>query len=399
MQSMNPKNVRFVMFAGAALLALFVLAGCGDDDRDMEEMMMPAPMEEPMEEVMMPTQMGYKVTVTNNLDEEFFAPIVVTHASNDSMLFTADNYVTAAAQDQILTGSPMMVIEAIGEGNAVYDHGDDPKPNDPTARVLLGPGKSRDIMFEQDATALRILSMVAPTMVPDNYVSAVADVDGLMPGETITVPLSRFDIGYDEMTMDNMRLMEISLVGENAGTVRIERLGEMAAEVDMMDAANYTVEVTNELTESGEFFAPIVVARVSDERSLFDGLYVTKAAEEQILTGDPALVLAAIEEDSGDAVAFHGDAGPPGVLLAAGMSVPGMLETDATALRILAMVAPTPEYPDNYVTAVVNVASLMSGDYVMAPLTRFDIGHDEMTMDITQVDSDMAVGMVKITRQ
>ena len=60
--------------------------------------------------------------------------------------------------------------------------------------------------------------------------------------------------------------------------------------------------------------------------------------------------------------------------------------------------------PDNYVSAVVNVAALkMPGDYVMAPLSRFDIGDDEMTMVIRRVEGDvdmmMTVGMVKVTRQ
>ena len=337
------------------------------------------------------------------------------------MLFTADNYVTPAAQVQILTGSPAMVIDAISEGDAVYVHGMEPKPDDAEALVLLGPGQSVDVMFEQDATALRILSMVAPTMVPDNYVSAVADVADLMAGESITVPLSRFDIGYDEMTMDEMRLMEISLVGENSGTVTIERLGEaMADDGAMMGyAATYTVEVTNELSD--ELFAPIVVARVSDELHLFDGMDVTMAAEHQILFGDPSMVVEAIGMDN--LLVFHGDAGPPGVLLPAGASlVSGPFETNATALRIFSMVAPT-ILPDNYVTAVVNVANLMPGDYVMAPLTRFDIGHDEavadhmaempdhmpmphrvhrhgdMMSDVMQVDADMEIGTVKITRE
>ena len=390
MRNTNRKNRYLVAMGLVALTALLVLAGCGsDDDGEMEEMMMPAPM-------------GYKVTVTNNLADEYLAPIVVTHASNDSQLFTADNYVTAEAQDQILTGSPAMVIGAIGEGDAVYGHGMEPKPDDAEALVLLGPGQSVDVMFAQDATALRILSMVAPTMVPDNYVSAVADVADLMAGESITVPLSRFDIGYDEMTMDDMRLMEISLVGENSGTVTIERLGEtMADDGGMMGyTATYTVEVTNELSD--EPLAPIVVTRVNDELYLFDGMYVTDAAKEQILTGSPAMVIDAIGMDN--AVFFHGMTPKPDdptamVLLAPGDSASDMFETDATALRIIAMVAPL-LVPDNYVTAVVNVAGLtMSGDYVMAPLTRFDIGDDEMTMEIMQVDAGMTNGSVKITRQ
>ena len=403
------KNPYLFALGVVALMAVLFLAGCGgDDDREMEEMMMPAPV-------------GYKVTVTNNLAEELFAPILVTHASNDTELFTDDNYVTPEAEEQILTGDPARVVARIGEGGAVVDHGLDPKPNDPTATVLLGPGKSVSIMFEQDATALRILSMVAPTMVPDNYVSAVADVADLMAGDSITVPLSRFDIGYDEMTMDNMRLMEISLVGENAGTVTIERLGEsMADDGGMMGyPATYTVEVTNELSD--ELLAPIVVARVTDEHYLFTGDDVTEAAEHQILFGDPTMVVDAIGMDN--VVVFHGDAGPPGVLLPAGESLPSEpFETGATALRIFAMVAPT-MVPDNYVSAVVNVANLKSGDYVMAPLTRFDIGHDEavpdhmaempdhhempqmvhrhgdMMSDIMQVDAGMTVGSVKITRE
>ena len=385
-----------MVLALASLLALFVLAGCDDGD------------------TMMPAPMGYKVTITNNLSDEYLAPIVVTHASNDGLLFNGDNYVTVAAEDQILHGAPNMVLDSIDEagGYAVADHGMEPKPDDPDARVLLGPGQSLVIMFEQDASALRILAMVAPTMVPDNYVSAVADVP---MEEPVTVPLSRFDIGYDEMTM------EISLVAENAGTVMIERVGESMADdgdMDMMDKASYTVEVMNDLAM--EFFAPIVVTRVNDEHYLFDGSSVTAEAEHQILFGPPTMLVGAIGE--GDATVFHGDAGPPGVLLPAGMSESGMFETDATALRIIAMVAPT-MVPDNYVSAVVNVASLMSGDSVTAPLTRFDIGHDEavsdhtaempdhhgmspmvhrhgdMMTDIMLVDDDMTVGTVTITRQ
>jgi hypothetical protein len=196
----------FVMLAIAALLALLVLAGCGgDDDGDMEEMMMPAPM-------------GYKVTITNNLAEELFAPIVVTHASNDDLLFDDKNYVTEAAEHQILTGEPDELVAAIGEGVAV-GHGSAGPPG-----VLLPSGESVVIMFNGDATALRILAMVAPTLLkddgtpryPDNFVSAVADVPMDAP---VTVPLSRFDIGYDEMTMD------ITLVDDDmtVGTVTITR--------------------------------------------------------------------------------------------------------------------------------------------------------------------------------
>ena len=94
-------------------------------------------------------------------------------------------------------------------------------------------------MFDGDATALRILAMVAPTPdYPDNYVSAVVDVADWMSGESVTVPLSRFDIGDDEETMDGAQLMDIRLVAENAGTVTIERLGDAMADDTMMDASH-----------------------------------------------------------------------------------------------------------------------------------------------------------------
>lgn len=396
----NPKSRKrlFVIPALAVLTALSVLAGCGGDD-DVEEAMMPEPM-------------GYRVTVTNNLPDELFAPIVVTHAHNDRLLFDGANYVTREAQTQILTGNPEEVLARIGDG-AVRGHGTLPTPDG--HNVLLGPEESVDIMFDGDASALRILAMVAPTLYDDHYVSAVADVADLMPGQFVLVPLSRFDIGYDEMEMD------IRLVGENAGTVTIERVGNAVVDDGgMMDAVTYAVEVMNHLSESGEFFAPIVVTRVNDEHYLFDGTYVTEAAEHQILFGPPSRVIDAIAE--GDAVSFRGDGGPPGVLLPAGEAASDLFDTDATALRIIAMVAPT-LVPDNYVSAVVNVTGLrVPGDYVAAPLTRFDIGHDEAasdhdgampahgemmthrhremtSMDITQVDDDATAGTVKITRQ
>ena len=405
MRNVNSRTTPLVILALASLLALFVLAGCSDDsNRDMAEMMMPEPM-------------GYKVTITNNLSDEYLAPIVVTHASNDGLLFDGDNYVTMEAEYQILKGVPTKVLKSIGDagGYAVADHGMEPKPDDPDARVLLGPGQSLEIMFEQEAGALRILAMVAPTILgddmmpiyPDNFVSAVADVPMEEP-----VPLSRFDIGHNEGTM------EIRLTAENAGTVTIERVGEaMADDGNMMDTATYTVEVMNDLAM--EFFAPIVVTRVNDEHYLFDGTSVTAEAEHQILFGGESMVLDAIGKE--DAVSDQGTDGP-GFLLGSGKTLPIPFSTDATALRIIAMVAPT-MVPDNYVSAVVNVASLMPGDSVTAPLTRFDIGHDEavsdhaaempdhhgmspmvhrhgdMMTDIMLVDDDMTVGTVTITRQ
>lgn len=141
---------------------------------------------------------SYSVTVTNNMSEELLAPIVLTDAANDGALFTM-GYVTEAAEAQILTGDPKTVVEAIGMDMVTVAHGEDGPPG-----VLLAPGKSITFDFETEATAVRLLAMVAPTMVPDNYVSALIDLNA---GE-ISIELPRFDIGHDEGTKTNSRVAE-----------------------------------------------------------------------------------------------------------------------------------------------------------------------------------------------
>lgn len=96
------------------------------------------------------------------MGEELHAPIVLTDAANDGALFTM-GYVTDGAEAQILTGDPKTVVEAIGMDMVTVAHGEDGPPG-----VLLAPGKSITFNFESDATAVRLLAMVAPTMVPDN---------------------------------------------------------------------------------------------------------------------------------------------------------------------------------------------------------------------------------------
>ncbi len=153
----------------------------------------------------------FTVTVTNNLTEELFAPIVVTDAGNDAFFFK-DGYVTSAAESQILTGDPAMVVAAIGADQVTVGHGTDGPPG-----VLLAAGSSVTFTVETDSTAWRILAMVAPTMVPDNYVTALAD---LSVANEVTVELARYDIGNDEGTMMNAPAGDMM---HSAGTVKIVR--------------------------------------------------------------------------------------------------------------------------------------------------------------------------------
>ena len=129
----------------------------------------------------------YEVTVTNNMDDELLAPVLVAPVSEDGKIFV-ERYVSKEAEHQILTGDPVMLVEAIGDSAAV-GHGMDGPPG-----VLLAPGKSITFAIPGHAKQVRVLAMVAPTMYEDHYVTAVVSLDG----EPMSVALDRFDIGYDE---------------------------------------------------------------------------------------------------------------------------------------------------------------------------------------------------------
>lgn len=160
----------------------------------------------------------YLVTVTNTMQDELLAPVLVTDAANDRFIFTrGGSYVTPEAEEQILTGDPAALAARIasramaGHGANVA-HGTDGPPG-----VLLAPGKSLRFVINTEADKLRVLAMVAPTRVPDNFVTALVDLgdmmmddgmasddmadDGMMDGDMgAPVALQRFDIGNDEGT-------------------------------------------------------------------------------------------------------------------------------------------------------------------------------------------------------
>ena len=149
-------------------------------------------------------QMSYQVTVTNNMDKELLAPILVAPATEDGKIFVK-KYVSKEAEHQILTGDPGMLAKAIGSSASV-GHGKDGPPG-----VLLGPGKSVSFAISTGAKKVRVIAMVAPTIYKDHYVTAVADLDG----KAMSVALDRFDIGHDE------KRMTIAPVSKAAATVKI----------------------------------------------------------------------------------------------------------------------------------------------------------------------------------
>lgn len=150
------------------------------------------------------------ITVTNNMDKEFIAPVLVTDLENDEFIFDNMNYVTSEAETQILTGDPKMLVEAINDmDETVVAHGTDGEP-----AVLLAPGNS--ITFKAPyEKSLRIIAMVAPTMYADHFVSETISFDHKDEMAVLPFNLKRYDIGYDEGTK------KISLVGESDVTVQI----------------------------------------------------------------------------------------------------------------------------------------------------------------------------------
>ncbi len=148
--------------------------------------------------------MSYQVTVTNNMDKELLAPILVAPATDDGKIF-AGEYVSKEAEHQILTGDPGMLAKAIGTSASV-GHGKDGPPG-----VLLAPGKSVSFAVTTDAKQLRVIAMVAPTMYKDHYVTALVDLDG----KAMSVALDRFDIGHDE------KRMTIAPIAKSVATVSI----------------------------------------------------------------------------------------------------------------------------------------------------------------------------------
>ncbi len=155
----------------------------------------------------------YSVTVTNNLDQELLAPILIADAKYDTEIFDM-GYVTPEAEHQILTGDPGKLAARIGP-DAMVGHGEDGPPG-----VLLAPGKSVTFDITTEAHSVRVISMVAPTMVPDNYVTALVE---LGMGDMASASLDRFDIGHDEGTKT------VKLVGEASATI------EFHSKMDAMD--------------------------------------------------------------------------------------------------------------------------------------------------------------------
>ncbi len=136
----------------------------------------------------------YKITITNILPNEKFAPILVVGDADDSKIWVG-NYVSDEAYTQFTTGNNGPLAKVLG--------GDQGQPG------KLGIGDEISFSFKSNAKSIRITAMVHPDITPDNYVTTLVD---LRSGSS--TQLQRFDIGDDEGRKT------VQLVGP-AGTVTI----------------------------------------------------------------------------------------------------------------------------------------------------------------------------------
>ena len=120
----------------------------------------------------------YTITVKNTLPGERLAPILIVGDADDRKIWVG-NYVSPEARTQFTTGNPGPLAAVLG--------GDQGQPGN------LGVGKDITFTFKTTAKKARLTAMVHPDKTPDNYVTALLD---LQAGGT--TPLERFDIGDDE---------------------------------------------------------------------------------------------------------------------------------------------------------------------------------------------------------
>jgi hypothetical protein len=120
----------------------------------------------------------YTLTVRNALTRERLAPILVVGDADDRKIWVG-NYVSSEAHTQFTTGNPGPLATVLG--------GDQGQPG------KLGVGEEVTFTFRTTARRARVTAMVHPDFTPDNYVTALVDLQAAG-----TTPLERFDIGDDE---------------------------------------------------------------------------------------------------------------------------------------------------------------------------------------------------------
>ncbi len=121
----------------------------------------------------------YTITIKNTLAGERLAPLLVVGDADDAKIWVGE-YVSQEARTQFTTGNPKSLASVFT--------GDISSPG------KVGVDGELKFEFRTTASSIRITAMVHPDKTPDNYVTALVNLDEL-PSETT---LKRYDIGDDE---------------------------------------------------------------------------------------------------------------------------------------------------------------------------------------------------------
>ena len=137
----------------------------------------------------------YVITIKNTLAKERFAPVLIVGDADDRKIWVG-KYVSGEAHTQFTTGNPGPLAAVLG--------GDQGQPG------KIASGEQLTFTFKTTARKARVTAMVHPDITPDNYVTALIDLQA--SGVTT---LERFDIGDDE------KRFSVVKVGP-AGTVTVK---------------------------------------------------------------------------------------------------------------------------------------------------------------------------------
>jgi pentapeptide MXKDX repeat protein len=304
----------------------------------------------------------YEITVTNSMPTEFIAPVLVAGTDHDGDIF-ANHYVTPEAESQVLTGDPKALAARIGK-DATVAHSDAGPPG-----VLLAPGKSLTFKVDTAAEEIRIFAMVAPTEKPDNYLTATVKLAPPMDDKKDTMAMSEDTMAKDAMAKDTMA----------EGAMEKDTMAkDTMAKDEMMDEPM--------MIPSGR---ALRVGSRGERVAMLRKRLGVKAMEADPDVFDAGLKSAVMDYQTKVGLAADGVVGP---MTLKSLNSPPM--EDAMAKD--EMMAKDTMAKDSMAKDGMAKDDMMMEDGGMsAALHRFDIGHDENTKTITEIDGKFGTVTVK----
>ncbi len=329
----------------------------------------------------------YEITVTNTMETEPIAPVLVTGTDSDAHIFSG-SYVTPEAEAHVLTGDPAKLVTRIGEGASVA-HGEDGPPG-----VLLAPGKSLTFTIETAAPEIRIFAMVAPTMKPDNYLTATIKLAPPMDDKMADKGMAKDAEMKDDMMKDSMAKDSMDKMADDKmsdGAVMVPAGGQLM----LGDSGERVMTLRKRLgldamgAGANQFDAEVKQA-VMDFQSgaglTADGIVGPKTLKALNTAMDDTMMKDTMAKDSMDKMADD--------KMAADKMAADKMESDAMMKDTMAK--DSMDKGDAMMKdSMAKGDAMMKDGMITATLQRFDIGHDEKTMEIMAVEGSFGTVTVK----